>query len=80
MILESRLAHKRILSSAGKARQALKILRKFTLCANYSIKESASDFRNKNEEEREHQRSHLGRKDFSVRPPFLAAAQWVRVD
>ena len=41
MILESRLAHKGILSSARKARQALKILTKFALCANYSIRESA---------------------------------------
>ena len=40
MILESRLAHKGILSSAWKARQALEILTKFALCANYSILEN----------------------------------------
>ena len=40
MILESRLAHKGILSSARKARQALEILTKFALCANYSILEN----------------------------------------
>ena len=51
MILESRLAHKGILSSARKARQALKILTKFALCANYSIRESASGFQSKNEYE-----------------------------
>lgn len=39
MIPESRLAHKGILSSARKARQALKILTKLTLRANYSIRE-----------------------------------------
>lgn len=48
MILESRLVHTRILSPAGKARQALRILRKLTVY-NYSIKESASGIRRKNE-------------------------------
>lgn len=80
MIPESRLAHKEILSPARKARQALKVLRKFTLCGNYSIRESASGFRSKNEhEEWEPLPYHLERKDFSVRPPSLAI-QWVRAN
>lgn len=49
VILGSQLGHKGILSSAQKAKQAQKILRKFPLCANHTIRKSSSGFRSKNE-------------------------------